>query len=65
MIEIKIDSNQVTSTLQRLAKAASNLSPVMGVIAGIMHDAVEENFAKGGRPTWAGLHRPSATGGVD
>ena len=58
MIEIKIDGNQVTALLERLAKVASNLSPAMAAIAGDMHDAVEENFARGGRPQWAGLKPP-------
>ncbi len=55
MIEIKIDAAQVAGALERLAKAAVNASPVMASVAGIMHDAVMENFAQAGRPKWLGL----------
>lgn len=55
MIEIKIEAENVLSALSRLEQAATNASPVMAAIAGVMHDAVEENFAQEGRPKWAGL----------
>lgn len=55
MIEIKIDSANVVSALTRLEKAAVNASPVMAAIAGVMHDAVMENFEREGRPKWLGL----------
>lgn len=58
MIEIKFDSAQVLSALSRLQRAAADASPVMAQIAGVMHDAVEENFAQQGRPKWAGLKLP-------
>ncbi|MEW9901041.1 phage virion morphogenesis protein [Chitinivorax sp. PXF-14] len=55
MIELKIDAAQLTSALERLARAAADASPVMRVVAGIMHEAVMQNFDQGGRPAWAGL----------
>lgn len=60
MIEIKIGSDRVLSALDRLQRATANASPVMAQIAGVMHDAVEENFAQQGRPKWAGLKPPVA-----
>lgn len=58
MIEIKIDAETVLSALARLERAAVDASPVMAQIAGVMHDAVEENFAQQGRPKWIGLKPP-------
>lgn len=58
MIEIKIDASQVTGAMERLAKAAVNATPVMTAVAGVMLDAVMENFARAGRPAWAGLKNP-------
>jgi phage virion morphogenesis protein len=58
MIKIKIENDTITPALARLAKGMAQMSPVMQAIAGIMHDAVEENFAQGGRPAWAGLKQP-------
>jgi phage virion morphogenesis protein len=55
MIEIKIDDYEVKSALNDLLKKVKDMSPVMKKIAGIMHDAVEENFEKEGRPRWKPL----------
>lgn len=55
MINIKIESAQVTRAMERLAQAAADASPVMRAVAGIMHDAVMENFEQSGRPKWLGL----------
>lgn len=55
MIEIKVDTAQVTRALERLAKGTADASPVMRAVAGILHDSVMENFERGGRPQWAGL----------
>lgn len=55
MIEIKIDTEKVSAALARLQKAAVDASPVMAAIAGVMHDAVMENFEQSGRPKWLGL----------
>lgn len=57
-IEIKVDDEKVQRLLINLSKKVGNLSPIMREIAGIMHDAVEENFEKQGRPRWKPL-RPS------
>jgi phage virion morphogenesis protein len=63
MIEIKVDDKKIESLLRRLAKKASDLSPVMREIAGIMQDAVEENFEQGGRPPWKPSRRAIEQGG--
>lgn len=55
MIDIKIDNSGVMQTLERLEKAIQHRATVMQAIAGIMADAVEENFAREGRPAWQGL----------
>lgn len=61
MIELRLDSEGVVRSLDQLTKAAANLAPAMAAIAGIMHDAVEENFAQEGRPKWLGLKPPVST----
>ncbi|MCM8596465.1 MAG: phage virion morphogenesis protein [Candidatus Accumulibacter sp.] len=38
-----------------MARSAADTSPVMRAIAGVMHDAVMENFQQGGRPAWVPL----------
>lgn len=55
MIEIRIDSAKLTAALKRLAAAGRDLSPAMRQAAGIMHDAIEENFEQEGRPRWKSL----------
>ena len=55
MIEIKVDDRQVQSMLKKLVAQASDLKPAMRAISQIMFDAVEENFAQGGRPKWTPL----------
>ncbi len=54
MFEIKVDDRGVAQVLRKLVKKAEDLSPVMSTIAGIMADAVEENFEKEG-PGWSKL----------
>lgn len=64
MIDIKIDCSGVMQTLERLEQAVTHRTPVMRAIAGIMADAVEENFAQEGRPKWQGLKpNPRRAGG--
>lgn len=53
--EIIITDKQLQDGLNRLAFRMENLAPLMRAIAGDMHDAIEENFAKQGRPPWAEL----------
>lgn len=55
MIEIKIDTAKLTAALKRLAAKGHDLSPAMRQAAGIMADAVEENFEQEGRPKWKSL----------
>ncbi len=55
MIEISLDFKNVDQALGRLAGFSRSKRPLMRSIAGIMADAVEENFAQEGRPKWLGL----------
>ena len=54
-IEIKIDDKELNQVLDKLFEKTTDLKPLMKNIAGIMADAVEENFKQGGRPKWAKL----------
>jgi len=49
-IEIKINDKEIQQLLLKLISKTENLRPLMKNIAGIMHDSVEENFEKEGRP---------------
>jgi phage virion morphogenesis protein len=60
VIELRDNSPELAAALGRVAAAAENAGPLMRVIAGIMHDEVEENFAQQGRPRWLGLKAPVA-----
>lgn len=55
MIEIKLDTAKLTAILRRLAAAGRDLTPAMRQAAGIMADAVEEDFEQEGRPKWKSL----------
>lgn len=55
LIEIKDNSHQVLAALDGVQRRAGDLTPIMKVIAGIMGDAVEENFEQQGRPKWKPL----------
>lgn len=56
LTEIKINNlEQITATLNELARRAKDKSDLMRQIAGTMHSAVDLNFADGGRPKWLGL----------
>jgi phage gpG-like protein len=57
MINITVDDKGVVQLLKRIEQKMGNMRPVMRVIAGIMHDAVEENFEKEGRPKWKPLKK--------
>ena len=52
---IEIATNDIAAALARLAAANSDMTPLMGEIAGNLHDTVEENFAQEGRPAWVPL----------
>lgn len=49
-ITIKVDDSRVKQALKRLADNAEDMGAAMGEIAGVMLDAVEENFEQEGRP---------------
>lgn len=55
MIEIGLNFNHVSEAAKRLEGFSRSKRPLMQAIAGIMADAVEENFAQEGRPQWLGL----------
>ncbi|MDR5803411.1 phage virion morphogenesis protein [Caballeronia sp. LZ001] len=55
MSEIQIDSAEWDAALARLYAFMRDSSAVMSVVAALMNDAVEENFAMQGRPRWLGL----------
>lgn len=52
MIEIKINAADIAKAIEQLTSAGANTAPLMHELAGIMHNAVEENFEQGGRPKW-------------
>ena len=57
-IYVHIDDREVVKLLKQLEATGKDMSPVMRQIAGIMADAVEENFEKEGRPErWPPLAR--------
>lgn len=55
MITIRIQSNELDQKLQELIQNAVDRRTLMRRISGIMLHAVEENFARGGRPKWPQL----------
>ena len=63
MIKIDIDDREVKKELTRLAGRIQNRQPLMLKIAGVMHDAVEENFEQEGRPRWKPSKRAQRQGG--
>lgn len=58
MFEIKIESQAVTSALERMARAGTNMSPLMRSISVELLSHTEANFEAEGRPKWFGL-KPS------
>lgn len=63
-ITIQLHDDQVTRLVSSITKRLSDLTPLMRQIAGIMQDAVEENFAQEGRPKWKPSGRAMRDGGV-
>lgn len=55
MSDIQIDSAEWDAALSRLYAFLRDGSAVTSVVAALMADAVEENFAAQGRPRWLGL----------
>ncbi len=50
MIKISVDTRQIDGLALRFVQKSSDAEEAMAAIAGIMLDAVEENFEKEGRP---------------
>lgn len=63
MIKIDIDDREVQKALSSLAARVKDRRPLMRKIAGIMKDAVEENFEQEGRPRWKPSKRAMKQGG--
>ncbi len=63
MIKIDIDDREVKKELTRLVSRVQDRRPLMRKIAGIMKDAVEENFEQEGRPKWKPSKRALKQGG--
>lgn len=55
MIELKITDHHFNHAIRRMMSGVNNPSRLMQILAADMHDEVEDNFAKQGRPAWAGL----------
>jgi phage virion morphogenesis protein len=55
MRDIEIDLGELNSALARLYAFLKDASPITSLVAALMADAVEENFAQQGRPKWLGL----------
>lgn len=54
-IKVEIEDDRLQRTLRKVYRKVKDLSPAMREIAGIMADAVEENFEAEGRPAWPEL----------
>ncbi|AJX22452.1 virion morphogenesis protein [Burkholderia pseudomallei] len=55
MIEIQVDDTKYEAAMARVHALMQDASPITSLIAALMLDAVEENFAQQGRPKWLGL----------
>ncbi|MBF0283596.1 MAG: phage virion morphogenesis protein [Magnetococcales bacterium] len=55
MVEIKIDERPILGLLKKLAAKGGDMTAPFREIAGVMADAVEENFDQQGRPPWTPL----------
>jgi phage virion morphogenesis protein len=56
MIDIDIPFAPVVRALREIIAQLNDRRELMASLAGIMHRAVEDNFAEGGRPRWQDLH---------
>jgi phage virion morphogenesis protein len=63
MIKITIDDREIQKMLKDLAGRVKDRRPLMQKIAGIMQDAVDENFKQEGRPKWKPSKRAQKQGG--
>ena len=55
MIEIEIKTLELQQNISRAAQGLEQRGSLMRLIAGRLHQAVDENFNSQGRPAWAGL----------
>jgi phage gpG-like protein len=63
--ELQVDNKAVLDLLGQVARRINDMTPVMRQIAATMADAVEENFARQGRPTqWKQSNRAKEQGGM-
>jgi phage virion morphogenesis protein len=56
LIDIDIPFAPVVRALREIISQLGDRRELMASLAGIMHRAVEDNFAEGGRPHWQALH---------
>lgn len=57
MIEIDVPYRPIVHALRSMIDQLQDRRELMGALAGVMHGAVEQNFAAGGRPEkWVDLH---------
>ena len=54
-VDVKFECSEALAMLDRISRKGINAVPLMRDISRIMHDAVEENFEKEGRPKWKAL----------
>jgi phage virion morphogenesis protein len=52
---IRVEDHEVRQLIVQLIERGDDMTPAMRRIARIMHDAVEENFERQGRPRWPAL----------
>jgi len=63
-ITIKFDDGELIKLLRDISGRMQDLEPIMGKIAGDLHDSVTENFAAQGRPDkWRRSQRAEREGG--
>lgn len=55
MIEFNSNLTEVLARISAFEREVASPAPLMMVWRGILHDTVEENFAKEGRPRWRAL----------
>lgn len=66
MISIKFENaDEVERILRYIEEKTQHRSGLMRKIAGTMQSAVDQNFAAGGRPKWAGLRYRQGTPLID
>ncbi len=56
-ITVKINSEPLDATLEKLVDACQNREPLMRNLSEQLHDCVMENFEQEGRPSWKPITR--------